>query len=77
MLDAEEVVAISRGQYIRPTAGIPGPAEHYRLRDGDGRLVAIATAAGGRLAPDKVFVGPPSTDGRIRRGRTGRRDSAD
>ncbi len=59
-LGAEEVIAISRGQFIRPAAGIPGPADHYRLRAGDGRLVAIATAAGGRLAPDKVFVGPPS-----------------
>jgi hypothetical protein len=28
------------------------------LRDASGRLVAIASAEGGRLAPDKVFVAP-------------------
>lgn len=60
-----EVVAIARGQYVRPAAGLPRPAEHYRLQDPGGALVAIATASGGRLAPDKVFVAltpplPPS-----------------
>ena len=39
-------------------AACPDPAEHYRLRDADGTLVAIASATGGRLAPDKVFVAP-------------------
>jgi tRNA pseudouridine55 synthase len=50
-----EVTAISRGQFIRatlpPTAGGP-----FRIRDSDGRLVAIATVRDGRLAPDKVLV---------------------
>ena len=57
-LTADEVSAIARGQFVRPGAGLPGPADHYRLRDEAGSLVAIATATGGRLAPDKVFVAP-------------------
>lgn len=57
-LTAEEVEAVARGQFIRPDAGLPGPAAHYRLRDAVGNLVAIASSDGGRLAPDKVFVAP-------------------
>jgi len=62
----EEVQAIARGQFVRPktvvsTAGstaiaaaaIDGP---IRIRDGAGRLVAIATLTDGRLAPDKVLI---------------------
>jgi tRNA pseudouridine55 synthase len=50
-----EVAAISRGQFVRPQAGIPAPADRYRLFGG-GALVAIAAANGDRLAPDKVFI---------------------
>jgi tRNA pseudouridine55 synthase len=50
-----EVAAIARGQFVRPEAGIPAPAERYRLFGGDA-LVAIAAAKGDRLAPDKVFI---------------------
>jgi len=57
-LATDEVAAIARGQFVRPAAGLPVPADHYRLRDPDGALVAIATASGGRLAPAKVFVAP-------------------
>jgi tRNA pseudouridine55 synthase len=57
-LTADELAAIARGQFVRPSSGLPGPADHYRLRDEGGSLVAIATATGGRLAPDKVFVAP-------------------
>jgi len=54
-----ELAAVARGQYVRPEAGLPAPrADHYRLRGPDGRLAAIATADGTRLAPDKVFVSP-------------------
>jgi tRNA pseudouridine55 synthase len=59
-LEAAEVTAVARGQVVRPAAGIHGRAEHFRLVDPDGHLVAIATADGGRLAPDKVFVVPPA-----------------
>jgi tRNA pseudouridine55 synthase len=57
-LTAEETLAVARGQFVSPAAGLPGPAEHYRLRGPDGALVAIATSSGGRLAPDKVFASP-------------------
>ena len=51
-----EVAALSRGQFIR-AALPPGEAgAPIRVRDGSGRLVAIATVRDGRLAPDKVLV---------------------
>ena len=60
-LTADEVAAVARGQFIRPAGGLPGPGDRYRLRDAGGALVAIASAAAGRLAPDKVFVAPTTT----------------
>lgn len=65
VLTEPEVAAIAKGQFVRPAAGLPAPASHYRLRGPDGGLVAIATATAGRLAPDKVFVVPataPTSD---------------
>jgi len=59
-LTADELAAVAKGQFIRPTGGLPGPADHYRLVGPDGVLVAIASGAAGRLAPDKVFVSPVS-----------------
>lgn len=56
-----EVAAIAKGQYVRPSAGLPADAEHYRLRGPRGDLVAIATVSAGRLAPAKVFVDPGTT----------------
>ena len=55
-LTTDEVLAVARGQFVRPAGGLPGPADRYRLRDPGGALVAIASASAGRLAPDKVFV---------------------
>jgi tRNA pseudouridine55 synthase len=58
-LEAIEVEAVARGQFIRPAAGFEPGAERYRLRAPDGALAAIAVQApGGRLAPDKVLVAP-------------------
>ena len=58
-LTEEELGAVSRGQFVRPAAGLPAArADRYRLRAPDGRLAAIAGADGTRLAPDKVFVSP-------------------
>jgi tRNA pseudouridine55 synthase len=57
-LDEGEVDNVAQGQYVKPSGGIPANADHYRLVDRSGRLVAIAIpAGGGRLAPDKVLVG--------------------
>ena len=61
-LTADEVAAVSRGQYVRPGEGFPPGAERYRLHGPGGELVAIAQAAGpARLAPDKVLVSAPAT----------------
>jgi tRNA pseudouridine55 synthase len=63
----DEVRAIARGQFVRPKAtdlsamAAAGPDSPIRLRDSEGRLVAIATLSDGRLAPDKVLVESPST----------------
>ena len=59
-LNPDELAAVAKGQFIRPTGGLPGPADHYRLVGPDGTLVAIASGAAGRLAPDKVFVAAPA-----------------
>jgi tRNA pseudouridine55 synthase len=69
-LTSDEVGAVARGQYVRPAGGLPGPAEHYRLADDQGRIVAIASPAGGRLAPDKVFISPSSVGGSEEAGAT-------
>jgi tRNA pseudouridine55 synthase len=58
VLTEVETLAVARGQFVTPAAGIPTPADHYRLRTPDGVLAAIASSSGGRLAPDKVFVAP-------------------
>jgi tRNA pseudouridine55 synthase len=57
-LTREEAAQVARGQYIRPAAGIPSAAAHYRLVAPGDVLAAIATADGQRLAPDKVFITP-------------------
>ena len=59
-LNADELAAVAKGQFIRQTGGLPAPADHYRLVGPDGTLVAIASGAAGRLAPDKVFVSAPA-----------------
>ena len=52
---------MARGQFVRPAAGVPAGADHYRLLGPGGSLVAIASGSAGRLAPDKVFVSHPPT----------------
>jgi tRNA pseudouridine55 synthase len=65
-LDEREVDAVAKGRYVRPAAGIPGDADHYRLVDASGRLVAIGIPAGhGRVAPDKVLVAPRDTQASV------------
>jgi tRNA pseudouridine55 synthase len=59
VLSADEVEDVARGRFVRPVSGLPGKREGpLRLVTEDGRLVAVAIARGGRLAPDKVFVEP-------------------
>src|SRR3954454_20095451 len=58
---ASSVAAILRGQPIGvpPDAGTIVAGEPVRLRDLDGRLIAIARLVGTKLAPDKVLVEAP------------------
>jgi tRNA pseudouridine55 synthase len=62
-LTESEVASIARGQFVRPAAGIPAPADRYRLVGPGDALVAIAAAQGDRLAPDKVFVDAAAASG--------------
>ena len=63
-LDADELAAVARGQFVRPRAtGLreaveprPQPDARVRLVDSAGHLVAIAAWRGERLAPEKVLV---------------------
>jgi hypothetical protein len=58
-----EVDAVAHGQFVKPEAGVPAPADHYRLRGPDGQLVAIGVpVSGGRLAPDKVLIPAPAAN---------------
>lgn len=64
-LEAAELEAIARGQFVHPAQPIePGPAGIVRVVDDDGALVAMAVVRGGRLAPDKVFVDAPRSPDR-------------
>ncbi len=69
-LDPSELVAIARGQPVRPGRR-PGVEQGtvLRLLGPDGALAGMATWRGGRLAPDKVFVGVrgPEAPGRANR----------
>ena len=63
VLSDAEVEAIGRGQFVRPAAGLPrvaSPDERLIAVDGSGRPVAVGGIRDGRLAPDKVLVGPSS-----------------
>jgi tRNA pseudouridine55 synthase len=55
-LNADELVPFARGQQLRRAGALPGGAGLVRVRDGSGRLVAIARVADGVLAPEKVFA---------------------
>ncbi|HEY7736584.1 MAG TPA: tRNA pseudouridine(55) synthase TruB [Candidatus Limnocylindrales bacterium] len=56
-LSEAEVQDVARGRFITPGGGAPSDATGpIRLVAPDGRLVGMASARGGRLAPDKVFV---------------------
>ncbi len=62
VLSDAEVEAVGRGQFVRPAAGLPrvgSPDERLIAVDGSGRPVAVGAIRDGRLAPDKVLVGPP------------------
>jgi tRNA pseudouridine55 synthase len=53
-----DVAALARGQFIKASDRTGEQSGPIRVRDETGRLVAIATASDGRLAPDKVLIEP-------------------
>ena len=59
-LEGDDLGALLRGRVVRARLDVAGPGrgDHYRVRDGTGRLVAIARVEGGRLHPEKVFLDP-------------------
>ena len=62
VLNASEIAAVGRGQFVRPAAGIltvVDPEDRIILVDDAGGVVAVATVRDGRLAPDKVLIDPP------------------
>jgi tRNA pseudouridine55 synthase len=61
-LSETEVVAVGRGQFIRPAAALPPIALGERLIavDRSARIVAVGGIRDGRFAPDKVLVEPPA-----------------
>ena len=62
VLTEAEIVAVGRGQFVRPAAGIPvsdDPGDRLILTAADGRVIAVATVRDGRVAPDKVLIDPP------------------
>lgn len=59
VLSDAEIADVARGRFVRPAAGLPREdSRNLRLVSEDGRLIAVARRHDGRLAPDKVFVGP-------------------
>jgi glycerol-3-phosphate cytidylyltransferase-like family protein len=63
-LTASEVAAVSRGQQVKPAQPPHVEAEaRVRLLAEDGSLLGIGSWKGGRLVPEKVFVGPPTPAG--------------
>jgi len=57
-LTEDELKAVVRGQFIRPAAGLPGPASErpVRLLSPAGELVGFGRWDGTRVMPDKVLV---------------------
>jgi tRNA pseudouridine55 synthase len=57
-LSETEVVAVGRGQFVRPVAALPIVEADERLIavDATARIVAIGGVRDGRFAPDKVLV---------------------
>jgi tRNA pseudouridine55 synthase len=61
VLTDAEVEDVVRGRFVRPADPAARPVEGpVRLRDGRGRLVALAAWHGPRIAPTKVLVDVPA-----------------
>jgi len=57
-----EVVAVSRGQQIKPVHRPAVAADlPLRLLDERGTLIGVGTVKAGRIVPEKIFVAPPAS----------------
>jgi tRNA pseudouridine55 synthase len=65
LLTADEVVAVSRGQQIKPVAR-PQVEQGSRIRllAEDRSLVGVASWKSGRIVPEKIFISAPGVAGR-------------
>jgi tRNA pseudouridine55 synthase len=76
LLSADEVVAVARGQLVKP-AHRPQveSGTRVRLMSEDRALVGVGSWKGGRLVPEKIFVAAPGTAGAGRAGATATADA--
>ena len=76
LLSADEVVAVARGQLVKP-AHRPQveSGTRVRLMSEDRALVGVGSWKGGRLVPEKIFVAAPGTAGSGRAGATATADA--
>jgi tRNA pseudouridine55 synthase len=80
LLTAEEVVAVARGQMVKPLRRPEVEAgARVRLLSEDRALVGVGSWKGGRLVPEKIFVSAPGVTGagRAAEGRVGHADASD
>ena len=64
-LTADEVLAVSRGQQVKPMHRPQvEPGSRVRLMAEDRSLVGVASWKAGRLVPEKVFLAPPPSAAR-------------
>jgi tRNA pseudouridine55 synthase len=55
-----EVIAVARGQQVKPLARPEvAPGARVRFLADDGALIGVGSWKGGRLVPEKIFVGAP------------------
>jgi tRNA pseudouridine55 synthase len=65
MLTAAEVVAVSRGQQIKPVERPKAePESRLRMLAQDRALVGVGSWHGGRIVPEKIFIAAPLPAGR-------------
>jgi tRNA pseudouridine55 synthase len=79
LLTAEEVVAVARGQMVKPIQRPEvEPGARVRLLGEDHALVGVGSWKGGRLVPEKIFVSAPGVAGagRAAEGRVGDADAS-
>ncbi|HEU6439869.1 MAG TPA: tRNA pseudouridine(55) synthase TruB, partial [Terriglobales bacterium] len=76
LLTADEVVAVARGQLVKPVHRPQvEPGARVRLVSEDRALVGVGSWKGGRLVPEKIFVAAPGAAGAGQAGGTASTDA--